>query len=241
MLQQRNEPSNLPWVIEALHPIAGGGLALKEFAASLKSRSLSALRLDTAEEGGSAPPQQGGEGGEEEEGGTGLAGVAYTTRDQKAGVEVTSKTEERSAGSAEGADTKMDYGAGIWGKREGRGGEDEGASEGAQAEAYYGCKQCRAYLFARTRVTNHGLATNNVVFREKKKGNRGRGMGADGGGLCSEFVFIVCEREEELRENTALEVDERGDAVSCVCGAKVGTKPNPTPHYKSNVDPTLRP
>jgi len=77
-------------------------------------------------------------------------------------------------------------------------------------------------LFARTQVTNHGLATNNVVFREKKKkGNKGGGGGAEGGGLCSEFVFVVCE-EEVLSETTALEVDERGDAVSCACGAKVG-------------------
>ena len=67
-------------------------------------------------------------------------------------------------------------------------------------------------------------------------------MRADSGGLCSEFVFIPCETEESLRLQTELEVDERGDAVSCACGAKVGMWHNPTPHTQhptpNNPHPT---
>ena len=105
MAQQKNEPSNLAWVVEALHPIVGGGLSLTEFAASLKSQSLAALRLAAADKGA----EEGGARGEGGEVGVADgAGTAHVRSDETVGKEIVSKTLDGSIGSGECAAREAD-------------------------------------------------------------------------------------------------------------------------------------
>ena len=99
----------------------GGGLALEEFAASIKSRSLAALCLGAADQ----DAEEGREGGEGIEGGVGAAGgagTAHATSDQKVGMQVACETGHRFIGSGEGADPGADSEAGRSLNKGGRGG-----------------------------------------------------------------------------------------------------------------------
>jgi hypothetical protein len=199
---QRNEPSNTPFVVQAVLAARNDGLPESALRQTLKNNALRAFGLEAGGESGTRLPHadpsaetaaaaaaaESGDGAVE--GGTALPALD--------GSSSTATAQRQSAAAA--ADS---------GKSLGDGTPLPAATSPATAAAEFHCLKCRALLFTLGQVAAHEIAVPFSLAGD-------HGVAVAGAGLCSAHVFVA-----HALDCVALRV--RGGNIECVeCNQKLG-------------------